>query len=108
MNGASEKGGGANGKTAGRGIFRRNVGGIDRLVRFGAGIALALVGLFQMSRGRGGGLAAILGIVVLVMAGIGICPLYIPFGISTARARRKSTTDPSRALHNAGTVGDKS
>ncbi len=73
------------GKTTGRRIFRRNVGGIDRLIRIGAGLTLASVGMIQMSRGHGGSLLALVGIFVFVMAGIGFCPLYVPFGISTAR-----------------------
>ena len=85
MEAASEKRAGGSGEMPGRGIFRRNVGGIDRLVRIGAGITLASVGLFQMRRGHGGGLLALLGVFVLVMAGIGFCPFYVPFGISTAR-----------------------
>ncbi len=82
---ATDKRADASGKTQRRGIFRRNVGGIDRLVRIAAGITLALLGLFQMSHGYGGGLLTFLGVFVLVMAGIGFCPLYVPFGISTAR-----------------------
>jgi len=104
---AAEKQAGASGTTQGRGIFRRNVGGIDRLVRIGAGITLASVGLIQMSRGHGGGLFALLGIFVLVMAGIGFCPFYAPFGISTARARRQlHRRSPDRAaacVQNCGT-----
>ncbi len=88
MEAATEKRAGA-GATQGRGIFRRNVGGIDRLARSVAGITLASAGLLQMSRGQGGSLLALLGTFVLVMAGIGFCPFYVPFGFSTARAPRQ-------------------
>ncbi len=83
-------------------FLRRNVGGIDRAVRIAAGVILASRGLFQMIRGDGGELAAILGFFILVMASIGLCPLYIPFGISTARMTHKET-----AVQNAK-PGDRS
>ncbi len=85
MGAATKKRAGASRLTRWRGIFRRNVGGIDRLARIVAGITLASVGLLQMSWGNGGRLIAFLGIFVLVMACIGFCPLYVPFGFSTAR-----------------------
>ncbi len=85
MEAATEKRAAAWDAPRGSRIFRRNVGGIDRLARVVAGITLASVGLLHMSRGSGGGLIAFVGVFVLVMACIGYCPLYVPFGISTAR-----------------------
>ncbi len=91
-------------KTGGRRIFRQNVGGIDRLARIVTGITLASVGLFQMSRGHGGSPLAFLGIFVLVMAGIGFCPFYVPFGISTARkaSARATSTAPGTTASRSG------
>ncbi len=84
---------------AARKTFRRNVGGIDRAIRFAVGAALAAGGLLQLSRGDGGVTEVILGAVILVMAAIGICPLYLPFGISTAR------TLPNSQKTKAGAEG---
>ncbi len=104
MEAATEKRADGLNKSQGRRILLRNVGGIDRLVRIVAGVALASLGLFQISRGHGGGLIVLLGTFVLVMASIGFCPLYVPFGISTARkacdcgrlARRDTAVNTAR------------
>lgn len=107
MKAATETQAGASGKTPGHWIFRRNVGGIDRLVRIGAGVTLASVGLFQMSRGHGGVPLAFLGVFVLVMASIGFCPFYVPFGISTARKSRDRGRPARRddAMNTASPAG---
>lgn len=91
---------GESGKSVKKTLFRRNVGGIDRAVRLGVGIVLVSGGLFQMIRGHGGGLAVILGLVILTMATAGICPLYIPFRISTARTKRKKTANEGGATRD--------
>lgn len=65
------------------------MGTIDRVVRFL--IAAAVIGLYF-----GGVISGTLAIVLLVFAGIFIltsfisfCPLYLPFGISTAKKEGK-------------------
>jgi hypothetical protein len=66
-------------------LFRRNIGGIDRTVRLTAGIVLFPTGLFLMAGGYAHGqMVTILGIIGLVTGGLGVCPLYVPLGISTA------------------------
>ncbi|MCX6550520.1 MAG: DUF2892 domain-containing protein [Acidobacteria bacterium] len=57
--------------------MKTNVGGIDRIVRGVAGVAL--IGWALM----GGPVWAWLGVIPLATAAIGWCPLYIPLGIST-------------------------
>ena len=57
--------------------MKTNVGGIDRIVRGVAGIALIAWAL------SGGPVWAWIGVVPLATAGLGWCPLYVPFGIST-------------------------
>jgi len=54
-----------------------NVGGIDRIVRGVAGVALVAWAL------TGGPVWAWIGVVPLFTAAIGWCPAYLPFGIST-------------------------
>ena len=69
-----------------RSIFRRNVGGCDRTIRVVVGAILFMIGLLGFSRGNSYALELrILGFFVMAMAGIGFCPLYLPFGVSTAR-----------------------
>jgi hypothetical protein len=56
-----------------------NLGKIDRVVRLVAGVAVIALGLvFRNWFG-------LIGLVLLLTAGIGVCPLYLPFGISTRK-----------------------
>ncbi len=59
-----------------------NTGKLDRSVRLVAGIGLVAGGFFTA------GWAAIvlwaLGAVMLLVAAVGVCPLYMPFNINTA------------------------
>lgn len=59
--------------------MNQNVGGVDRILRIIAGIALIAWGVATQNW-----LGAI-GIVPLATALIGWCPVYLPFGISTAK-----------------------
>ncbi len=64
-----------------------NMGKVDRIIRIVIGILL-IAGLFFVS---GTLLKAILGIIGLVMiltAATGFCPLYVPFGISTCKTEK--------------------
>jgi hypothetical protein len=59
-------------------VMKTNVGGIDRIVRAAAGVGLIAWAL------AGGPVWAWIGVVPLFTAIVGWCPLYLPFGISTA------------------------
>ncbi|MDI1350473.1 DUF2892 domain-containing protein [Aquabacterium sp.] len=62
--------------------MKTNVGGIDRVVRIGAGltlVALAATGVV--------GLWGWLGLVPLATGLSGWCPAYLPFGLSTCKTR---------------------
>ena len=65
--------------------MKKNMGSIDRIIR----IALAvLVAVLYFTNVIGGTLAIILGIlalIFLVTSLYGVCPLYMPFGISTKK-----------------------
>jgi hypothetical protein len=60
----------------------RNVGSLDRIIRIVAGIAIGGLGLAY------GSWLGLLGLVPLLTAGMGFCPLYLPFGISTGKAKK--------------------
>ncbi len=63
-------------------MIKTNVGGIDRVVRIGAGltlVALAATGVV--------GLWGWLGLVPLATGLSGWCPAYLPFGLSTCKTR---------------------
>jgi hypothetical protein len=80
------------GETNNKSLLRRNVGGIDRAVRLAVGILLLPTGLFLLTSGYSHGMTiTILGIIGLATGTLGACPLYIPFGISTVRAKVEET-----------------
>jgi hypothetical protein len=69
-------------------MFRRNVGGIDRVLRVTLGTILFLAGLFLLiGATRLGITLVVVGLLALLTGIIRFCALYIPFGISTARPR---------------------
>jgi hypothetical protein len=65
--------------------IRRNIGLVDRLIRVVLAVAVAVLIL----TGQLAGVAAIvLGIaagIFLLTSVVGVCPLYLPFGLSTRR-----------------------
>lgn len=76
-------------------MFQKNMGRLDRTVRFIVGAALIPIGPFLLD-GRQGNLVGILvvifALVPLVTSLIGFCPGYVPFGISTRGKEQRSTT----------------
>lgn len=71
--------------------LHRNVGGLDRILRIAAGLILLAGGLWLLPGHRDYGLASLaLGFVNLLTGLARFCPLYVPFGVSTARARAPS------------------
>jgi hypothetical protein len=57
----------------------QNLGSIDRIIRLAAGIAIGALGIAY------GSWLGLIGLVPLLTAGIGVCPLYLPFGLSTRK-----------------------
>jgi hypothetical protein len=71
-----------------RSLYRRNVGGLDRGIRLVLGAPLVAAGLFVAGGTQGepvGIIVALVGLVGVLTGITGRCPLYVPFGISTAR-----------------------
>jgi hypothetical protein len=70
----------------------KNVGTTDRIVRLIVGAVLTSLFFTKVISG-------VLGIILLVLAGIfaltaaiGFCPLYLPFGINSCPSKIKKTT----------------
>lgn len=64
----------------------RNVGGIDRILRLVLG--MALIAAFLIDSEAGHRWLYLIGIVPLLTAVAGTCPLYSLFGINTCRINR--------------------
>ena len=78
-------------------MLRKNMGRLDRTLRFVTGLALIPIGLFALS-GWHGNLAGILVAALAVMpigtSLTGFCPVYLPFRLSTIGKER----NPDRRL----------
>lgn len=59
--------------------MKKNVGGIDRLVRITAGLAIGVAGIYFQSWW------GLIGLIPLLTGLFSYCPLYVPFKISSAR-----------------------
>jgi hypothetical protein len=63
--------------------MKANVGGVDRVARIGAGVALIALA----ATGTVGAWGWI-GVVPLATGLMGWCPAYMPFGLSTCKLKR--------------------
>jgi len=64
--------------------MKKNMGKTDRIIRIIAGIVLAIVGGMYLGAWWGV-LFFIIGLILLITAIVGICPLYLLFKISTLK-----------------------
>lgn len=73
-------------------MFKRNEGVLDRSVRVVLGLVLLPTGLLLLGGLQGsvlGLVAAGLGVLVLITGFTGVCPLYMPFEISTLEKEKE-------------------
>ncbi len=63
-------------------MFSQNVGGIDRILRIVVGLALIALAATGTV-----GLWGYIGAVPLVTGLVGWCPVYVPFGLKSCRAK---------------------
>jgi hypothetical protein len=69
--------------------MRKNMGNIDRIIRT---LIAVVIGFLILTGNLSGAIAIILGIftvILLLTSTIGWCPLYLPLGISTRKAKQK-------------------
>ena len=64
----------------------RNVGGVDRVLRLLAGAVLLAYAIPIGFHATGWNWVGWFGIVPLLTALVGFCPVYVPFGVSTCKA----------------------
>jgi|WetSurMetagenome_2_1015567.scaffolds.fasta_scaffold792667_2 hypothetical protein len=65
--------------------MKQNESNVDRIIRAVAGVVLLFLGLGGILAGTMAIIVDILGVILLVTAAIGICPLYMPFHFSTKK-----------------------
>lgn len=70
--------------------MKRNMGTVDRIIRTLAAIALIILFATGILSGSPGIVLLVFAGILLLTSIIGVCPLYIPFGIHTCCKRCKS------------------
>ena len=73
-------------------MLKRNEGTIDRILRVILATVLLLVGLFWLGGLQGNVFGLVVtgfGLLPLITGLSGVCPLYIPFGISTLEKEKE-------------------
>lgn len=60
-----------------------NVGGVERPIRIVVGILALGIGAFAGLPPVGSGVALVVGTIALVTGAIGVCPLWMLFGVNT-------------------------
>ena len=73
--------------------MKKNVGGIDRVLRLIIGVVLVIVGPLLFC-GVWSWVLTIIGVVLLLTAAIGYCPPYAIFGISTCKVKTEPEPEP--------------
>jgi hypothetical protein len=63
--------------------MKQNIGKIDKIIRWIIGLVIISAGVYFRSWW------GLLGLVPIVTASISLCPLYLPFGISTCNIKNK-------------------
>ncbi len=67
-------------------MFKQNVGITDRMIRIALGIILAAVGMLVL-KGTTGTVVSVVALIPLITGIVGFCPLYVPFKLSTLKAK---------------------
>ena len=66
-------------------VMKKNVGSLDRIIRAIVGVVLLV--LLAVTTGWLQIIVGVLGVIMLVTAITGVCPLYIPFKIDTNKKK---------------------
>ncbi len=65
--------------------MKQNMGVIDRIIRVLLAIAVAVLYFTHLISGVAAIILGVIAVVFILTGVIGICPLYMPFGISTKK-----------------------
>ncbi len=68
--------------------MKKNMGTIDRVLRAGLAVVIAVLYFAGQITGTAAVILGILSVIFLVTSITAICPLYMPFGISTMKREK--------------------
>jgi hypothetical protein len=67
--------------------MKKNMGGTDKVIRILIAIIFFLLYFTGVVAGTLGGVLVALGVVFVITSLVGVCPLYLPFGINTCKTK---------------------
>lgn len=68
--------------------MKKNMGIIDRIIRILIVVVIVILYFTQVITGTLTIILGLVGLVVLLTSLVGVCPLYLPFGIKTCKTHR--------------------
>ncbi|MEJ5285668.1 MAG: hypothetical protein CH6_3317 [Candidatus Kapaibacterium sp.] len=69
--------------------MKKNMGSFDRTLRIILAIVLVLLIVFKQLTGIAAIIFGIIAVAFLITSIIGVCPIYLPFKINTAKGEQK-------------------
>ncbi len=69
--------------------MKKNMGTADKAIRIGTAMVIAVLYFTNVISGTLAIILGILAVVFVLTSFISFCPLYLPFGINTAKKKRK-------------------
>lgn len=68
--------------------MKKNMGGIDKALRILIAFIIVILWMAGVLSGTIATVLLVVSIIFILTSMIGVCPLYLPFGISTRRANK--------------------
>lgn len=68
--------------------MKQNMGSLDKALRIAAAMVVAVLYFTKVIDGTTALVLGILAVVFVMTSFIGVCPLYLPFGISTRKLKQ--------------------
>ncbi|MDC7998841.1 YgaP family membrane protein [Gilvibacter sediminis] len=68
--------------------MKKNMGNLDRLLRFVLAVAAVALYYFEVVSGTLGIAVMVLAAAFLLTSFVGFCPLYLPFGLNTCKVKQ--------------------
>ena len=74
--------------------MKTNMGGLDRTLRLAAAAVIAVLLILHAVKGTLAVVLAVVAAIFLITTLVGVCPAYVPFGLSTKKKDRKGDCCP--------------
>ena len=70
--------------------MKTNMGSVDRIIRIILAVVIAVLYFTKQITGTGAIILGVLAIIFVLTSLIGVCPLYMPFKISTKKKQNRA------------------